>query len=171
MLDIRFSEGLLKIPRLVIDDDTIPLFFNFVALEQCNLVAVNPFFISFFVFLDSLVCSAQDVEILCKRRVINHSLESDWVVASLINKLGREMVYDESKFYFHAQVTLINEHYKAYLSSRCAQYRRKWYGWWRKLIRDYFSNPWSIISLLAAVVLLILTCLQTIYTIYGFYGC
>ncbi|KAK3412086.1 hypothetical protein EUGRSUZ_I00876 [Eucalyptus grandis] len=34
---------------------------------------------------------------------------------------------------------------------------------------DYFDNPWSIISFMAAVVLLVLTFLQALYAFYGYY--
>ncbi|VVA34118.1 PREDICTED: UPF0481 [Prunus dulcis] len=40
-----------------------------------------------------------------------------------------------------------------------------WYRWLQILNRDYFADPWSAISLIAAAVLLALTIVQTVYTI------
>ncbi|CAB4292229.1 unnamed protein product [Prunus armeniaca] len=44
-------------------------------------------------------------------------------------------------------------------------YQIKWYRWLEKFNRDYFANPWSAISLIAAAILLALTLVQTVYTI------
>ncbi|CAM8985298.1 unnamed protein product [Rhodiola kirilowii] len=48
-------------------------------------------------------------------------------------------------------------------------YATKWHVWRTNLIHDYFSSPWTAISLGAAILLLILTALQTVYSAITFY--
>ena len=161
LLDIRFEDGVLKIPPLYIDDNTVPLFLNLVAYEQCDQDA-KPFFTNFFMFLDSLINSHTDVEILHKNGIINHVLGSDKDVANLFNKLGREIIYDLDECYLSQQMKDVNDYCKKY-------YARKWHVWLTNLNRDYFSSPWAFLSLLAAIALLLLTTAQTYYTVYAYY--
>lgn len=44
--------------------------------------------------------------------------------------------------------------------------QKRWPKWLAKLVHDYFSNPWAILSLMAAIVILILTFLQTYFAIF-----
>ncbi|XP_031383212.1 UPF0481 protein At3g47200-like isoform X2 [Punica granatum] len=161
LLDISYNDGVLKIPPLPINDDTVPLFFNFIAFEQCD-DAARPFFTNFFMFLDSLIYSKLDVQILHREAIINHALGSNKAVAILINTLARQIVYDPSQCYLSAEMKKVNHRCKVY-------YESKLRTWWRNLVRKYFSNPWSILSLAAAILLLILTVVQTFYTIYPVY--
>lgn len=161
LLDIKFEGGVLEIPPLIIDDNTVPLLLNFVAYEQCDEDA-KPFFTNFFMFFDSLINSHNDVEILHKNGIINHVLGSDKDVANLFNKLCREIVYDLDECYLSKQMKGVNEYCKEYYATR-------WHVWWTNLIRDYFSSPWTFLSLLAAIVLLLLTAAQTFYTVYAYY--
>lgn len=164
LLDIYFekSNGVLKIPPLYIDDNTVPLFLNLVAYEQCDQDA-KPFFTNFFMFFDSLINSHMDVEILHKNGIINHVLGSDKDVANLFNRLGREIVYDLDECYLSQQMKDVNNYCKKYYAS-------KWHVWLTNLIRDYFSSPWAFLSLLAAIALLLLTTVQTYYTVFSYYS-
>ncbi|KAJ9672527.1 hypothetical protein PVL29_025937 [Vitis rotundifolia] len=160
LLDISFQGGVLKIPPLYIDDNTAPLFLNFVAYEQCE--DGKPFFTNFLMFFESLINSSADVEILHKNGIINHVLGSDQDVADLFNKLGREVVYDLDECYLSQQIKGVNNYCKAYYAS-------KWRVWFTNLKHDYFSSPWTFFSLLAAIALLLLTTAQTYYTVYAYY--
>ncbi|XP_028760100.1 UPF0481 protein At3g47200-like isoform X2 [Neltuma alba] len=48
-------------------------------------------------------------------------------------------------------------------------YRVPWHKWKATLKQDYFTNPWAIISVIAAIVLLILTIVQTYYAVASYY--
>ncbi|OWM81468.1 UPF0481 protein At3g47200-like [Punica granatum] len=161
LLDISYSDRVLKIPPLYIDDNTVPMFFNFVAFEQCDKEA-KPFFTNFFIFLDSLIYSKLDIQILHREGIINHVLGSDKGVAILINTLGRQIVYDPGQNYLSVEMKEVNHRCKVYYESRLQ-------NWWRNLVKNYFNNPWSLVSLIAAISLLILTFLQTFYTMYPYY--
>jgi len=48
-------------------------------------------------------------------------------------------------------------------------YEYKWSTWVASLKHNYFSNPWAIVSVVAAVFLLLLTTMQTFYSAYSYY--
>uniref|UniRef100_A0A7N0RCB3 Uncharacterized protein n=1 Tax=Kalanchoe fedtschenkoi TaxID=63787 RepID=A0A7N0RCB3_KALFE len=161
LLDINFSRGVLEIPPLYINDNTVPIFLNFLAYEQCDQEA-EPYFTNFFMFFDGLINSSKDVKILHQYEIINHSLGSMENVAKLFNNVCREIVCDLDHCYLSKQMAEANEFWKAY-------YATKWHIWWTNLINEYFSSPWTAISLVAAIFLLILTALQTAYTALPYY--
>ncbi|KAF5179183.1 hypothetical protein FRX31_031229 [Thalictrum thalictroides] len=161
LLDIEFENGLFKIPTLYIDDNTVPLFLNFVAYEQCD-EGEQSYFTSYFMVFDSLVDSTSDVRILHKNGIINHVLGSDKDVAYLFNRLAREIVYDVDGCHMAKQMKGVNDYYRAY-------YATKWHVWLTNLIRDYFSSPWTFLSLLAAIILLLLTVTQTVFSCLSYF--
>ncbi|KAG2724338.1 hypothetical protein I3843_01G013800 [Carya illinoinensis] len=155
--DIKFKNGILQIPRLLIHDGTKSLFLNLIAFEQCHLDCSNDI-TSYIVFMDNLIDSHQDVSYLHYYGIIEHWLGSDAEVADLFNRICQEVVFD------------INDSYLSSLSENVNRYyNRKWNTWCASLKHNYFSNPWAILSLVAAVVLLLLTFGQTFYGIYGYY--
>ncbi|KAI3913495.1 hypothetical protein MKW98_003974 [Papaver atlanticum] len=162
LLNIQFhrSTGTLDIPPLQIDDTTVPLFLNFMAYEQCDRDA-EPYFTNHFMFLDRLVNTAKDIEILHTNGVINHALGSDKDVANLINKLSREIIYDADTCHLRQHMRELNMYYE-----KCSV---QWYVWFKTLKRDYFSSPWKVASLFAAIILLLLTFCQTFFSFYGYF--
>lgn len=156
--DIKFKNGILKIPRLLIHDGTKSLFLNLISFEQCHLDCSNDI-TSYVVFMDNLINSHQDVGYLHYCGIIEHWLGSDDEVADLFNRLCQEVVFD------------INDSYLSHLSEDVNRYYdHRWNAWRASLKHNYFGNPWAIISLIAAVVLLLLTSAQTFYGIYGYYN-
>ncbi|KAK3426914.1 hypothetical protein EUGRSUZ_F03240 [Eucalyptus grandis] len=161
LLDIDFAHGTLWIPPLSMDDNTIPLFLNFVAYEQCHDHA-KPFFTNYFMFWDCLVNGPGDIQILHKHGIINHVLGSNVDVANLLNKLCREIVYDLDQCYLYNEIKEVNAHRKPYNES-------KYRVWWRNLIHERFSSPWTCLSPFAAIFLLLLALLQTLYIVYPYH--
>ncbi|XP_027076757.1 UPF0481 protein At3g47200-like [Coffea arabica] len=155
--DVKFKNGVLKIPRLLIHDGTKSLFLNLIAFEQCHLDSTN-YITSYVVFMDNLINSPEDVSVLHYDGIIEHWLGSDAEVADLFNRLCQEVVFD------------INDSYLSPLSQQVNRYcEHRWNTWRATLSHKYFNNPWAIISFVAAVVLLLLTLAQTFYGIYGYY--
>ncbi|GMN34542.1 hypothetical protein TIFTF001_004746 [Ficus carica] len=155
--DIKFSNGMLEIPRLLIHDGTRSLFLNLISFEQCHLDCSNDI-TSYVIFMDNLINSPEDVGYLHYCGIIEHWLGSDAEVADLFNRLCQEVVYD------------INDSYLSRLSAEVNRYyNHKWNAWRASLRHNYFSNPWAIISFFAAVVLLLLTFAQSFYGVYGYY--
>ncbi|KAG0476280.1 hypothetical protein HPP92_013121 [Vanilla planifolia] len=155
--DIRFKGGILWIPRLLIHDGTKSLFLNLIAFEQCHLDCSNHI-TSYAIFMDNLINSEEDVRYLHYCGIFEHWLGNDSEVAALFNRLCQEVVFD------------INCSYLSELSEKVNRYyNHRWNTWRASLTHRYFSNPWAIVSLVAAVVLLLLTLAQTFYGVYGYY--
>ncbi|KAK8931310.1 UPF0481 protein [Platanthera zijinensis] len=155
--DIKFKDGVMRIPRLLIHDGTKSLFLNLIAFEQCNLECSNHI-TSYVIFMDNLINSEEDVGYLHYRGIIEHWLGNDGEVADLFNRLCQEVVFD------------INDSFLSGLSEQVnSYYNHRWNAWRASLRHKYFGNPWAIVSLVAAVVLLLLTFAQTFYSVYGYY--
>ncbi|XP_043708194.1 UPF0481 protein At3g47200-like [Telopea speciosissima] len=155
--DIKFENGVLWIPRLLIHDGTKSLFLNLIAFEQCHLDCSNDI-TSYVIFMDNLINSPEDVAYLHYRDIIEHWLGSDAEVSELFNKLCQEVVYDIN----HSELARLSEQVNRYCNYR-------WNAWRASLAHNYFNNPWAIISVFAAVFLLLLTSLQTFYSVYAYY--
>nr|XP_029117271.1 UPF0481 protein At3g47200-like [Elaeis guineensis] len=157
-LNISFYKGVLEIPAInVVDDYTNFLFANLIAWEQCS--RTDRLDVTHYtLFLDGIINTPMDVELLHQKGIIHRDLGSNKVVASLFNELGNGVSYDPKKNY------LMNVHkgLNAYCQSR-------WPRWRAKAVHDYFSNPWAIISLGAAVLLVGLTILQSVYAVLDYY--
>ncbi|OMP01918.1 hypothetical protein COLO4_11472 [Corchorus olitorius] len=155
--DIKFKDGILRIPRLLIHDGTKSLFLNLISFEQCHIDCSNDI-TSYVIFMDNLINSHEDVAYLHYFGIIEHWLGSDAEVADLFNRLCQEVVFD------------INNSYLSHLSEDVNRYyNNRWNTWRAALKHRYFNNPWAIISLFAAFILLLLTFAQTFYGIYGYY--
>lgn len=155
--DVRFSNGVLQVPRLLIHDGTKSLFLNLIAFEQCHMDASNDV-TSYVIFMDNLINSGEDVRCLHYRGIIEHWLGNDEEVADLFNRLCQEVVFDVNDSYLSALSGQVNRYYN-----------QRWNAWRASLKHNYFSNPWAIISLVAAVVLLLLTFVQSFYGVYAYY--
>ncbi|KAL2499643.1 Plant protein of unknown function (DUF247) [Abeliophyllum distichum] len=101
--DIKFKNGILKIPRLLIHDGTKSLFLNLIAFEQCHLDCTNDI-TSYIIFMDNLIDSAEDVSYLHYCGIIEHWLGSDAEVAELFNRLCQEVVFDMNDSYLSTVV-------------------------------------------------------------------
>ncbi|XP_042383943.1 UPF0481 protein At3g47200-like [Zingiber officinale] len=155
--DIKFADGVLKIPRLLIHDGTKSLFLNLIALEQCHSDCSKDI-TSYVIFMDNLINSEDDVSYLHYRGIIEHWLGNDGEVADLFNKLCLEVVFDFDDSYLSELSERVNRYYN-----------HRWNTWSASLKHRYFGNPWAVISLIAAVFLLLLTCVQTYYSVYAYY--
>ncbi|KAK1298292.1 UPF0481 protein [Acorus calamus] len=157
LLDVTFCNGVIEIPTLVLDDTTKSMLHNLVAYEQCYRYTKDHV-TCYTVFMDCLVNTPADVSILQDEKIMKNDLGSENEAAQFINQLGIEVRYDWNESYLF---NLFNE-----VNRFCGSRRNKWRA---KLVHDYFSNPWAIISLGAAVVLLILTFLQTFFAMYTYF--
>ncbi|GKV50756.1 hypothetical protein SLEP1_g57452 [Rubroshorea leprosula] len=153
LFDSKFEKGILEMPKVTIEDDTESLYRNLIACEQFN--AACPAFVTEYVALmDSLINSGKDVELLCKRGIIDNWLGDDESVAVLFNRLRDHTNIYKEQFFYARLFKNVNKHYET-----------PWNKWKANLWHKYFNNPWAFISFLAATLLILLTVLQTIFTI------
>ncbi|XP_039008608.1 UPF0481 protein At3g47200-like [Hibiscus syriacus] len=160
LFDITFTKehgACLKIPTLCIDDNTERIFRNFMAYEQFTQIGDPTFVSDYVLFMDNLINTGKDVQLLCTSGIIDNWLGDDEIVAQMINKL-RDWISFTEDFYYAETFVRVNKHCK-----------RKWNKYMAILKKDYFNSPWSLCSFVAAVVLLLLTMLQTIYTVLSYH--
>ncbi|XP_021758173.1 UPF0481 protein At3g47200-like isoform X2 [Chenopodium quinoa] len=153
LLDIKFSDGVLEIPRLTMEDRTEGFLRNIIFFEQCHHFNNESYFADYVSFIDALINTREDVQILVQHGVIKNFLGSDDEVANVVNQLCKNIMIHSPKLYYYSDIA---EKLNAHANTR----RNKWMAILRK---DYFNNPWSIISVVYLAILLILTVLQ-VYT-------
>lgn len=150
ILDIEFSEGILKIPPLLVHEISDDIFRNLIAYEQCH-PGCEARLTSYAIFMDNLINTTNDLDILCENEIVDNWLNPEDSVR-FFNKLYHNAFVQE--FYYGSLCNQVNRY--------C---QRRWPRWRSVLVRNYFNTPWAILSTLAAVILLILSFLQTWYTI------
>ncbi|XP_009336979.2 UPF0481 protein At3g47200-like [Pyrus x bretschneideri] len=143
----------LQIPPITINDFTTTLFINCMALEQCRQNS-HTWFTTYIAFMSSLITSPRDVTFLCSDGIVTTGFSyNDQKVAELFKKLGEKAGFNIRECYLSKQFTDV----EAYYSSCRATF-----------IRNYFSRPWSFISVLYAVFLFVLTLGQTVFSILSY---
>jgi hypothetical protein len=157
LLDVRFHNGVLEIPFLLIDQMTVPLFRNFIALEQSSPHLGNDF-TAYAAFISQLISGSEDVSFLLKRGIIVHQMRSDEEVSALFTKLGKNVDFDlNGKYYLRSTGISMEEHYQSRLN--------RWMAW---LWQNHFRNPWMSLAVLAAIVVLVCTFLQLLFALLAY---
>ncbi|MQL87526.1 hypothetical protein Taro_020067 [Colocasia esculenta] len=151
---VSFAGGILEVPVLRVQESTSSELRNLIALEQC-CPQVGSYFTSYAVFMDNIIDTEIDVAILKKYEIIESKLGSDEEVAKMFNTLckGTHLNYEK-----HSNASLF--------SDLNAYFDVPHHKWRASLKITYFSNPWSIISLLAGIVLLFFTAVQSYFTVF-----
>ncbi|KAK3205156.1 hypothetical protein Dsin_019202 [Dipteronia sinensis] len=154
LFEIKFNgvSGVLEIPHLKVVKETELLFRNLLAFEQCHGTTncIN----DFVVLINHLVNTPKDVDLLIQFGIIENWLPDSVGVSTLFHNLVKETSIIPGNFYFSLLVEDMNTY--------C---RTPWHRWKATLKQDYFRNPWTGISVLAAIVLLGLTFIQTVYSV------
>lgn len=140
LFDISFADGVLEIPTIFIDDLTESLCRNIIVFEQCHCS-------------DMTVLHYTRLLLLTRSGIIVNNLGSAEDVSKFINSICKEAIYGR-EFYF----STLSENLQAYCNT-------PWNRWKAILRRDYFHNPWSVVSLVAALLLLLLTFIQAVCSI------
>ena len=155
MFDIKFNNGVMKIPFLKIEDQTESIFRNLITYEQYS--QNNPqYFTEYMQFMDYLINSPKDVELLRRQGIIANWLGDDEAVSTMFNKLGD-------------CVTVSNLCYAQIFRDVNKHYRRRQNVWMAKLRHNYFNSPcWALISVLAAAFLLMLALTQAIFSVFSY---
>ncbi|KAK2993760.1 hypothetical protein RJ640_025067 [Escallonia rubra] len=150
LLDIEYSKGVLEVPLIRADDHTEIVLRNLVALEHC-LHPFDSYVIDYIAFMDALIDTSKDVDLLTKNGIVQCLLSDSSAVATLFNNLGMDVRLCSPKYYFH--------HVSADLNT---YYNEPWHKWKATFKRDYCRTPWMIASTVAAIILLVLTFIQAI---------
>jgi Plant protein of unknown function len=156
-LDVIFANGTLKIPLIKIQDSSRSRLLNLVSFEQSSGKADKDL-TSYSNFMGGLIRTTRDVELLRRKGIVDNLLANDEELVLFFNWLTECSVLNYGNHYLKEVFIELNKY--------CESNVHKWRG---DLKRNYFSNPWSIISVAVAVVLLVLTGLQTFFTVFPYY--
>ncbi|KAL0336220.1 UNVERIFIED_CONTAM: hypothetical protein Sradi_4833900 [Sesamum radiatum] len=149
---VDFNDGIMLMSPLTIEDRTECFFRNLIAYEQYFSSKTCPDFVTDYVtFLDCLINSSKDVEILSKCGIIDNWLGDNEVVANIFNQLAVSVTGPGEHFVYAKIFDSVNNHYEKRRNRAMAVLRR-----------DYFNSPWSYFSFSAALVILLLTVAQTV---------
>ncbi|KAG5222693.1 UPF0481 protein [Salix suchowensis] len=148
LVNIKFEKGVLKIPRLEVDHCFERLVRNIMAFEQC-VTPFEAYVCNYIMFMDNLIDSAEDVDLLAENRIIHNLLGDDAALSDMMNKLCETIpdtytCYDDICGEMNAHYENRDNHRKATL----------------KLV--YFPNVWRGTATVAAAILLILTLIQAV---------
>ncbi|XP_047324560.1 UPF0481 protein At3g47200-like [Impatiens glandulifera] len=159
--DIKFSNGELLMPPFIINNHTETLLRNIIAYEKCS--KRNEYICSYVMLLHSLLDTVKDVDLLVEEGIIVNHFGRNEKVLELFNSFYTVKLekYRSDDFYFHELCNALN----TYSKSIWHQWKAKISKWKIILMRDYFSNPWTVISVIGAIILLLLTIAQTICSI------
>ena len=153
LLDIKFEKGVLKIPRIGLEDCAELFARNVMALEQTHYPE-NGYVTDYFWLLDLLINTEKDVDLLCEKKVMGNYLGDNDAAKSMINNLNKGILWVNVRSDYHD----LCENLKSF-------YNNPWHKWKTTLRRQYFSNPWRTAATFAAIILLLLTLVQTVCTI------
>lgn len=157
---IEFAYGFLNIPCLTVNEWTEPLFHNLIAYEQCH--QYDRMVSSYVMLMKSLINRPKDVDVLIDCGIIDNSLGSSEDVCILFNSLHNfKAAMNGRQFYY----TKLCKDLNAYSRTRWNQWKAKWHRSKQILKRDYLSNPWTTLSVIAAVLLLGLSVIQAVCSI------
>ncbi|XP_043724207.1 UPF0481 protein At3g47200-like [Telopea speciosissima] len=154
--DIKFDmkKGVLTIPGIIIDHGTELILRNLVAYEQ--YIDDHSYITEYAAFMDGLIDSSEDVELLQDNGIIVTMLGDPSEVARLFNNLLKDVTVPI------CDTITVRRKLEQYYNIRC-------HKWMSSLMRNYFNTPWSFISVVAAVILLVLTVAQTIYAVLAYH--
>nr|GMD45291.1 UPF0481 protein At3g47200-like [Ipomoea batatas] len=151
LFDIKFNHGgVLEIPSFSLYDSTETFFRNLIAYEQHSPYVHPMYFTDYAMFMDDLINTEKDVNLLRLKGVFLNGLGDDKEVTRLFNNLCIEVTISDD-FYYQDVCKKLNRH--------C---NKPWNAAMAKLRRNYFYSPWAGISTFAAILLLSLAIAQTL---------
>ncbi|KAL5996419.1 hypothetical protein ACLOJK_026497 [Asimina triloba] len=157
-LDVTFEKGVIQMPTLTIYDSTTnTIFRNMIAFEQC-CPRSGTYFTSYATFMYCILETTKDATTLKQSRIVEHWLGSDEEVVRLFKGMCKGMAIDFDDNYLSGLIKHVAEVCET-----------DWHTWRATLMRDYFSSPWSILQLEAAVLTFVFTLVQTTLAVLEYY--
>ncbi|KAI5344912.1 hypothetical protein L3X38_012789 [Prunus dulcis] len=143
-----FSNLNLKLTPFKFKDETEWVVRNIMALEQF-LYPNNPYICNYFLLMDQLVDTVDDVDLLVENEVIINMLGSNKAVAKLVNRLCQQI--NEDKFCYYHIGRQLKDHYDNIWNRNVAT-----------LKRVYFKDLWTGSSTVLGVFVLLFSVIGTI---------
>ncbi|XP_057492085.1 UPF0481 protein At3g47200-like [Actinidia eriantha] len=158
--DISFSDGVLSLPLIVVDDSTESTLLNLIAFERLHIGAGTEV-TNYVFFMGCILKSTRDVSLLESQHIILNAIGSDKAIVEFFMSLSKKITLDLEDELNRVQEQLI-------------MYRGKPFNRLRAhIVHTYHVStqwsPWAYWSIIAAILLFTLSMLQTLYTIYPYY--
>ncbi|XP_011048457.1 PREDICTED: UPF0481 protein At3g47200-like [Populus euphratica] len=148
LFDLRFRNGALEIPPLLIHDSTVSLFQNLIAYEQLSRGTAK-YITSYFALMSRLVYDRRDAELLESKGIIKNDMSGWKDVSVLFNDMCKQVVVQD--FFYAELCQALNSN----LWTRPAVFRAT-------LMQTYLRSPWTIFSVWAVCLFLSLHVIQTV---------
>ncbi|KAB2619749.1 hypothetical protein D8674_040002 [Pyrus ussuriensis x Pyrus communis] len=97
LFDIKFSRGILEIPKLRVDDITDLKLRNLLAFEQCHH-RVEAYLANYVFLMKRLVKTPKDVQLLVEKGIIENWLGDTQKISTLLHDLGTGVMVDNSYY-------------------------------------------------------------------------
>ena len=115
LFDIKFKNGVIKIQKLNINDETKPFLRNLLVYEQFSSMDVlyQNSVTDYMNLMECLTASRINVGLICQHGIIDNCICDDQVIANIFNTIGSFLVLSRESCYSHIFCN-VNEH-----CSRC----------------------------------------------------
>ncbi|XLU63405.1 hypothetical protein S245_022614 [Arachis hypogaea] len=153
LLDLEISGHTLRIPFTRVHDWTEVVLRNLLAFEQCHCIRES-YLADYIFFLDFLINTEKDVDLLIKKGIIENWLGDSNAVATMFNGLAVNLV----NVGFNVKYSCIFKGLNAFC-------KKPWNRRVATLRRDYCNTPWKTVASIAGIFLVILTVIQTVFSI------
>ena len=150
---IKFTNGVLEIPRLDLYDETESFIRNVMALEEFRY-PTEKYVTEYFIFLDNLINTTKDMDLLCNEKIVINHLGDNNAATSFFNNLNTNILLPGFESYYIDICQNLNKFCE-----------KPWHRWKATLRHQYFSTPWRTASTIAAIILLVFTFIQTVCSI------
>uniref|UniRef100_A0ACD5ZFN1 Uncharacterized protein n=1 Tax=Avena sativa TaxID=4498 RepID=A0ACD5ZFN1_AVESA len=159
LLDVTFSNGVLRMAHHKVDEKTNYILRNVLAYEQRYFTAAmsgaTGYVTAYVVFMSQLLGGPEDVALLSRRGVIEHHLGNDAQVCALFRGLAEGLVFDPSSKHY---LNLVGANLWSHSRSRL----NRWRAW---VVRHRFGNPWLAAAWFFGAMAVLGTVVQTVVTL------
>ncbi|XP_010493342.1 PREDICTED: UPF0481 protein At3g47200-like isoform X2 [Camelina sativa] len=157
ILDIGYSNGVLHIPPVVMDDFTASVFLNCVAFEQLYADSSNHI-TSYVAFMACLINEESDAAFLSERRILENYFGTEDEVSRFYKSIGKDIALDLEKSYLAKVFEGVNKYTSKGFHVHCAEF-----------VHTHFDSPWTFASSFAALLLLMFAALQVFFAAYSYF--
>ncbi|RCV39163.1 hypothetical protein SETIT_8G201300v2 [Setaria italica] len=157
-LDVKFSNGVLRMALQKVDEKTDYILRNVLAYEQRYATGDDCYVTAYVFFMSQLLGEPEDVALLARRGIMGHLLGSDAEVCALFRGLTNGPAFDPDGDHYLNWVGVA-------LRSHCRHRRHQWRAWGR---RHHFGNPWLVAAWVFGATTVLCTILQTVFTVLSY---
>ncbi|OWM87263.1 UPF0481 protein At3g47200-like [Punica granatum] len=155
--DIRFENGILEIPVIRITDNMEALFRNLIAYEEHAPGNGVNYISDYMAFVDGLINSTKDVELLRRKGIIENLMGDDEAVSMMFNRMNKNTAVTPD-FYYEDIINSLTVHCE-----------KRWNIWLAKLKRNYLNSPWAVLSIVIGFLLVVMDITQTAYAVLNYH--